>query len=1038
MSTKLIFKRIALVTISALGFGILSSVAPASALASTAIAAYVGPSNQTSLTVVGGDTTTTAALVRIDLTVDSATGTSVTTNGLSCGESITATVTNAPSGRPTNTSMVDTSTSASTNAGNNRSDLSIIEIRASTQASGTVATNNGSSTTSYTDWSDVETAAVTAVKADSSTAAHEAAGRQLMGPGATRAAALNGTYQATDAQIGCMNSFALNMDGTRQNTTNVNKVSYYAAVTPRPGADVMDKGAYTITFQLTDSNGAVVGSTTVKIDFASAPSTSGATLTLTTNGTFIKSAALATTDTSGSTNASVALKNRDGGLVRTNLGDAPTLTSRMQVSTTAIPVYTDTGSLIASDTGAAGYDFGNEGAGYSGTLKPSDGVYGLRTAGSVAGTNPSTLPHLPTIAADAARVYRFNILYGNATPITTAFTVFEASGSGLASAPATDVLVTAAGMSTADQLTKSDTDMGTTFTLPTTTTSATVKFTIQTASSAANAAGATLTVKPTWSGSYGTANVSPATSTTGTAYTTDASGNFSVTVTNTAPVSGGQVTLNLSAGDVFGAESYTATLRWQAPAAAAVAVLDPLSGVFVGTGTTNVTTVRVTDQFGAVMANQQVSVALSSASANYSSTTVIAPITTGAAGTATYSLVGGATTATADTITFACVPTACTTTASATMVYNYISTVPAVSTLAGYFNQDWNASAVSGTAWPVSGDLFQTNTSTKLVLKADFDTTKNISGYLDTTTDALVSLALYGTTSTGAFATGAVVTVTAGSGGHVLGATGIPSASRSFLIGGSGWTGNIQILATKTGDVPFTVTSGTTSKTFTLKVANAASDGRFINITGAATGTANGSGVPVTVTVTDAFGNPVPSVNLVVTASGVGSLLGGATSSSFTTDDTGSYTFLATSLVDAGGAATFTARTSTAGDYSAAAGFVSDTAVASTIAAGNSSKALNITFAAGQSATQVAAEAATDAAAEAIDAANAATDAANLAAEAADAATVAAEEARDAADAATAAVEELATQVATLMAALKAQITTLANTVAKIAKKVKA
>ena len=89
-------------------------------------------------------------------------------------------------------------------------------------------------------------------------------------------------------------------------------------------------------------------------------------------------------------------------------------------------------------------------------------------------------------------------------------------------------------------------------------------------------------------------------------------------------------------------------------------------------------------------------------------------------------------------------------------------------------------------------------------------------------------------------------------------------------------------------------------------------------------------------------------------------------------------------------------------------------------------------------AAQTAADAATDAANEAIDAANAATDAANLSAEAADAATVAAEEARDAADAATAAVEELATQVATLMAALKAQITTLANTVAKIAKKVKA
>ena len=89
-------------------------------------------------------------------------------------------------------------------------------------------------------------------------------------------------------------------------------------------------------------------------------------------------------------------------------------------------------------------------------------------------------------------------------------------------------------------------------------------------------------------------------------------------------------------------------------------------------------------------------------------------------------------------------------------------------------------------------------------------------------------------------------------------------------------------------------------------------------------------------------------------------------------------------------------------------------------------------------AATAAANAASDAAAEAIDAANAATDAANLAAEAADAATVAAEEARDAADAATAAVEKLASDVATLMASLKAQITTLANTVAKIAKKVKA
>jgi hypothetical protein len=104
----------------------------------------------------------------------------------------------------------------------------------------------------------------------------------------------------------------------------------------------------------------------------------------------------------------------------------------------------------------------------------------------------------------------------------------------------------------------------------------------------------------------------------------------------------------------------------------------------------------------------------------------------------------------------------------------------------------------------------------------------------------------------------------------------------------------------------------------------------------------------------------------------------------------------------------------------------------------DNAKSASVSATVGDDAATAAANAASDAAAEAIDAANAATDAANLAAEAADAATVAAEEARDAADAATAAVEALAKEFESLVASVKAQITTLANTVAKIAKKVKA
>jgi hypothetical protein len=83
-----------------------------------------------------------------------------------------------------------------------------------------------------------------------------------------------------------------------------------------------------------------------------------------------------------------------------------------------------------------------------------------------------------------------------------------------------------------------------------------------------------------------------------------------------------------------------------------------------------------------------------------------------------------------------------------------------------------------------------------------------------------------------------------------------------------------------------------------------------------------------------------------------------------------------------------------------------------------------------------AANAAADAAAEATDAANAATDAANAAADAADSATAAAQDAADQAGQALAAVNTLATSVAVLVAGIKAQITSVTNLVIKLIKKV--
>jgi hypothetical protein len=242
--------------------------------------------------------------------------------------------------------------------------------------------------------------------------------------------------------------------------------------------------------------------------------------------------------------------------------------------------------------------------------------------------------------------------------------------------------------------------------------------------------------------------------------------------------------------------------------------------------------------------------------------------------------------------------------------------------------------------------------------------------------------------------------------------------------------------------VTVTATAGGKSGSGYANFVNAATDARVVSATAA--------GNVVTAKVVDRYGNAVAGVNL--TASTTAGYFGtGANTALGATGANGTVQFVllgtnsATVTVGASNAdvlATYTQLDDAAGKIGAtavtAAVAGTSTGVGSSLApAGVQSASVAVTVAA-DTASIDAANAAADAAAEAIDAANAATDAANLAAEAADAATVAAEEARDAADAATAAVEELATQVATLMAALKAQITTLANTVAKIAKKVKA
>jgi len=461
----------------------------------------------------------------------------------------------------------------------------------------------------------------------------------------------------------------------------------------------------------------------------------------------------------------------------------------------------------------------------------------------------------------------------------------------------------------------------------------------------------------------------------------------SLTFTATAPADGQsyKLTWNKAAN-----QPVTLTIVYEAPKVASgkgSVTVTPASGRAL-TGSEVTTTAVVRDQFRNLVSGATVLWTVTGRNA----TAAAVSATTDAAGKATYKFTDDATPATtlSDTV-------AATATTSGAGSYNAGSS-------AAY---TWTASLAVTT-------LSMTNNAAAAGVAIDTDVTFTVTA-LGASGEAL---------------SGYPVVVTASEGGYFD-----STSSSTTIYTGTNGTQTVVFDGRKAGTVTITATSGgkTATSTFTVLAGSA----RTIAVDAATASMAAGSSKRVTATVKDVYGNPVEdqavTVSYVGTAGRVASV-NGIASSTATTDASGQVVIeIASDAATGVGTGTLTVKF-TGGSTSTVALNNDGSARPARVATATSA----ITITAADASVQNAAEAATDAALEAIDAANAATDAANLAAEAADAATVAAEEARDAADAATAAVEALASEVATLIAGLRAQITTLANTVAKIAKKVKA
>jgi len=472
---------------------------------------------------------------------------------------------------------------------------------------------------------------------------------------------------------------------------------------------------------------------------------------------------------------------------------------------------------------------------------------------------------------------------------------------------------------------------------------------------------------------------------------------------------GKRLTLVLTGSTTTGAKTMNITGR--ASAATSVTVTNATRRAALAATESFVATVK--DQFGAAMIDQSVAVTVSGRNSAKASVSY----TTNASGQITHSFTDTGTAGTSDTLTFT------TGSVSGTATITYGSSTASTVTLVGPNTDDLiityadNADITAGAAGAAAG--VQTVTATVKDASAAVMNGMPVTFAVTGTNCAILSTK---------------VTVYTGADGTA--ATSVYKWSN----------GTCAVTATSGG-----VTSAADTVHFAQKTA-----------TEARTLAGTVAGNVITATVKDRFGNPINGAYVWASRTGGGFFANGASSTSAATGEDGTVQFVYSTDATTAGTVKLQLGSSTAADAEygqSAAGanlvtspsLATDIFTATTVGTATTAEtgvgaslapagvnSVTVTVAAAASASQVAAEAATDAAAEAIDAANAATDAANLAAEAADAATVAAEEARDAADAATAAVEELATQVATLMAALKAQITTLANTVAKIAKKVKA
>ena len=506
-------------------------------------------------------------------------------------------------------------------------------------------------------------------------------------------------------------------------------------------------------------------------------------------------------------------------------------------------------------------------------------------------------------------------------------------------------------------------------------------------------------------------------------------GTGTVTITTTTPEDGYSFKVQIPDG-INGAGKYlgfTVTYTAAAPQFQAVNQ-SPAAAFTAKTLTANTVSAILDNGYGVVMATKPVSISVSGRNP------ITTSATTDAAGKVSYTWTDAAAvaTATTDTVVFS---------------YAYIDADGLAAAAQATFTVTYTATGI------VIGAVKVTYPATigGVAIAPRIDTV-NLLGTPADTADNLSPVVTYSASvsdSNGLPLKSVVVMWTAdantklSAAASVTDATGVATikASRN-LIGYGSVTGTVM------GTANTNATLKWVTRDYNAAGATASNVYRNLTLTTDTPSVVAGGAIRYTAKVTDRWGNPVASVPLSLRLTGAGRLMTGEALSgaAVVTALDGTFQWNVSSLTSEVGDSSATV-TVAGGQTADIAGYVTTGAAypVTGVTAGNVTATATSKFTKDTSTstadallalatalgTRDQASAAVDAAAEATDAANAATDAANAAAEAADAATAAAQDASDA-------VAALSAQVSEAIAGLKKQLVSLTNLVIKIQKKVKA